>query len=285
MCGYNLICFSPNSKYLASVINYTNIIIWDCDNNFDEIANIFIDTKSIISLKFSIDGKFLLVENIVKFLLVETNETKLVFLDSYNNYIEELSLYNANNVIISPCGKFVVYTNKNILIVLDCYCNFSILKTISTLQPNICILGFALDGNFLAIGWYNGEIIIFDCNNDFTQIRMINSNEDIQTICFSPINNNKMYLAIIYFSNTIKIFDCYDNFNQIYTLDCMNHHKVLFSPITESGENFLIAFKFGKSKYIEVWDCNNAFVKSKILTTITNGTVCFKNDIKSTVLW
>ena len=178
---YNTICFSPDSKYLASE-NKNNIIIWDCDNNFDDIINILINARYIVSLKYSIDGRFL---------LVRTTENNLIFLDSYNNYIEEFLLHDVNDFILSPCGKFLVYyTSIDTIIILDCYRNFSILKTIPTLYPDIAMIEFSADDNFLVIGRYTGEITIFDCNKDFKQTSILNVNEDIQNLCFSPINND-----------------------------------------------------------------------------------------------
>ena len=277
MVGYNLICFSPDSKYLASGNNDNNIKIWDCDNNFDEIINIVIDTTSIFSLQYSIDGRFLLVETKLK---------KLIFLDSYNNYIEERSLSDVNNITISPCGKFLAYTSNGMIIVLDCYCNFSVLKTIYSLPSCVCVMIFSKCGKFLLIEFYTGRIIILNSDNnfDFDQKCILITEDDIKSVCFSPINNDKMYLAIHFYNEIIKIFDCYDNFKEIYILESKYDNKILFSPITYNSENFLIASSYN-NKVIEVWDCNNNFIKKHTIFDITTGIVCFENDIKSTVLW
>ena len=92
-------------------------------------------------------------------------------------------------------------------------------------------------------------------------------------------------IAVKFVNEIIKIFDCYDNFNQIYTLECISHNRILFSPITLYGENFLIVSNFGKSKSLDVWDCNNSFVKHTIFTNISHGIILFENEIKSTLLW
>ena len=277
----NIICFSPDSKYLASKINDHMIIIWDCDNNFDDFLTINIPIYSILSLNYSIDGNFL---------IVESNDGKIIFLNKLNNYsiVEELCITNASSLyglILSPGGKFLAYKSEDIITLLDCNDNFHMLKTISILQDTANIFEFSLDDNFLSIGYIMGDILIIDCNNDFNQTRILNTDEEVENLCFSYINNDKMYLAAIFFSNIIKIFDCYDNFNQIYTLESINDFNlILFSPITSYGENFLILASY-INKVIQVWDCNNNFIKKHTIFDITDGTVCFENEIKHTILW
>ena len=273
---YNIVCFSPDSKYLALNSDDNIIQILDCDDNFNNILNIELD---ILSLQYSIDGRFLLVEN---------THNEVIFLDSSNNYvkIEELSLSDVNDIAISPCGKFLVYTSLDIVTILDCYCNFNILKHINGLDCSINVMNFSPDGNFLAIGYNIGKILILDCNNDFNQTLIQNTtNDDIINLCFSHLNNGKMYLAINY-NNIIKIFDCYDNFNEIYTLESISKSiSISFAPITYNNENFLIALSFINDKATEVWDCNNEFNKKHIFKNTTSGIWCFENEIKSTVLW
>ena len=94
-----------------------------------------------------------------------------------------------------------------------------------------------------------------------------------------------MYLAVYFDNNIIKIFDCYDNFNEIYTLKSISDNIViLFSPITDFGDNFLISASCD-DKAIEVWDCNNNFIKKHTIFDITDGNICFENVVNSDVLW
>ena len=274
----NVLCFSPDSKYLASTINNKKIIIWECDNNFKEIQPITSILESIFSLQFSIDGRFL---------IVGSTDNKIIFLNKMDNFciVEELSIYEIHIYIIklSPCGKFLVYKTVDTIMVLDCYDNFRILKCI---YHNGSSINFSLDGKFLAAGYYNGYITIFDCDNNFNQlfIPTTNTNMHMKSLCFSPINNSKMYLAVNFLGNIIKIFDCYDNFNEIYTLESINDTTVIsFSQITSYGENFLISSSLKNDQMLESWDCNNGFVKSEI--TIKAGILCFENKIISNILW
>ena len=275
----NIVCFSPDSKYLALNYNNTIIQIFDCDD-FNNIFNIELNIYCISSIEYSIDGRFL---------LVETSHNEVIFLDSSNNYvkIEELSISDANDIAISPCGKFLVYTSSDIVTLLDCYCNFNILKHITGLAFSITVMNFSSDGNFLAIGYTIGKILVLDTLNDFKQTLISNTtDEDVYTVCFSHLHNEKMYLAVNYGNNIIKIFDCYGNFNEIYTLESISKAiSISFAPITYNNENFLIALSSIRHKTIEVWDCNNEFNKKHIFKNITSGVWCFENEIKSTVLW
>ena len=274
------ICFSPDSKYLASKINDHMIIIWDCDDNFKEILTITIDndTETIFSLQFSIDGKFL---------IVGSTDDKIIFFNKIDNFsiVEELCIKQPDIYFIklSPCGKFLIYRTVDKIMVLDCYDNYNILKCINTKGY---IVNFSLDGKFLAVGYYNGNITIFDSNNNFNILCIFNTEDHMKNVCFSPINNGKMYLAAHFEDFKIKIFDCYDNFNEIYILESIiDVASISFSPITSYGENFLIAYSFRNRKSIEVWDCNNNFTKNNILPNVTTGILCFENDINHTILW